>query len=58
MVNGINDAAERLVNEFEVRTDVPGPMRGSQVRMIRSIIHVPIQTMTKKLGLVIPAAQS
>ena len=58
MVNGINDAAQHLANEFEVRTDVPGPMRGSQVRMIRSIIHVPIQTMTKKLGLVIPAAQS
>jgi hypothetical protein len=58
MVYGINDAAEHLANEFEVRTDVPGPMRESQVRMIRSIIHVPIQTMTKKLGLVVPAAQT
>lgn len=58
LVSRINAAAEHLALEFEARTDVPGPMRGSQIRMIRSIIHVPIQTMTEKLGPVTSAAQT
>jgi serine/threonine-protein kinase HipA len=49
LVGGIEAAAKELVAEYEARTDVPPAMRGSQTKMLRSILHLPIATMSKQL---------
>ena len=49
LVSGIEVAAKDLVAEYEARTDVPPAIRGSQTRMLRSILYLPIATMSKQL---------
>ena len=49
MVGAIIPAAEAVQAEFEARTDVPLNVRAGQIRMLRSIRHLPIDTMAAKL---------
>ncbi len=49
MVGGIEAAANAVKDEFEARQDVPAVARANQMRMILSIIHLPIATMATKL---------
>lgn len=49
MVGGIAVAAAELEAEFEARTDVPAALRASQLRMLRSIRHLPIASMVQQL---------
>ena len=48
LVGGIEAAAE-LAAAYEARTDVPPKIRGSQIRMLLSIRHLPISTMSRQL---------
>lgn len=50
MLSSIEAAALELETEFEARTDVPAHYRASQLRMVRSIRHLPIATMVKQLS--------
>ncbi|MFA5915103.1 MAG: HipA domain-containing protein [Burkholderiales bacterium] len=49
MVEAIMPAADAVQAEFEARTDVPVDVRAGQIRMLRSIRHLPISTMVAKL---------
>lgn len=49
MGNSVLPAAEKVLAEYEQRTDVPAAIRAGQLRMIRSIIFLPIKTMQGKL---------
>lgn len=49
MVGAIIPAAEAVLAEFEARTEVPLNVRAGQIRMLRSIRHLPIDTMAAKL---------
>jgi len=49
LVGGIEAAAAELAAEYEARTDVPPEIRGSQIRMLLSIRHLPISTMSRQL---------
>jgi serine/threonine-protein kinase HipA len=50
MVSGIEAAAEELMAEYEARPDIPPHLRASQLRMLRSIQHIPLTTMDKQLS--------
>ncbi len=50
MVEAIMPAADAVQAEFEARTDVPVDVRAGQIRMLRSIRHLPISTMVAKLS--------
>lgn len=45
----VGTLSETLVAEFEARTDVPHDIRSAQIRMLRSIQHIPVATMVKQL---------
>lgn len=44
-------AAEKIRREYTVRTDVPAVVRAGQVRMLDAIVHLPLRTMSRQLGL-------
>lgn len=49
LVDAVVPAAEKILAEYEVRTDVPRAMRASQMKMLRAIIHLPIRSMRDQL---------
>lgn len=50
LVDGIIAAADKVMAEFEHRDDVPANMRAGQLRMLRSIRHLPVATMQAQLS--------
>ena len=51
LIGSIEAAADQLVTEFEARKDVPPLRRAAELRMIRSIRHLPIASMVKALSM-------
>ncbi|MFZ2974797.1 MAG: HipA domain-containing protein [Ferribacterium limneticum] len=50
LVDGIIAAADKVMAEFEHRDDVPANMRAGQLRMLRSIRHLPVAGMQAQLS--------
>ena len=50
LTNAMLPAAAKVQREFAARTDVPAKARAEQVRMLDSIVHLPLRTMVRQLG--------
>lgn len=49
LLKHVLQAADTVLREFEVRTDVPAGLRAGQLRMLHSIRYLPIQDMERRL---------
>jgi len=49
LVEAVVPAADKILAEYESRTDVPAAMRASQMKMLRAIIYLPIRSMRDQL---------
>lgn len=49
LLKHVLQAADTVLREFEVRTDVPAGVRAGQLRMLHSIRYLPIQDMERQL---------